>query len=295
MPVEDKTIIADSASLANLVQKKKKDACLIQYSGANLGKRYNLTKKEMVIGRLAPSDITVADPSISKQHARFTEHGDTYQVFDLSSTNGTFVNEERVTAATILNNEDLVMIGTILFKFYSHMSADNIFADKIYGMATIDAGTNIFNKKYLLEEIDSQFKLSRASSLPLCVIYYDLDHFKKVNDEHGHNCGDFILKESATLVKSIIRKDDIFARFGGEEFVLLLPNTDLQIAVELAERIRSEVEKHVFTFEGKDLKQTISIGVSQMDQSHIDPKALLDDADKKLYSSKHNGRNKVTH
>ncbi len=294
MPTEDKTIIADSASMVNLAPQKKKQACLIQYSGSNLGKRYNLEKTEVSIGRIASADFFVNEQSISKQHARFTQIGDTYQILDLGSTNGTYINDEKIRGVTVLNNEDLIRLGTVLFKFYSHISADNIFADKIYGMATIDAGTNIFNKKYLLEELDNQFKLARSSAFPLSVIYFDLDHFKKVNDIHGHNCGDFILKETAALIKAITRGDDIFARFGGEEFVILLPQTENSVAVDLAERIRRELEGHNFYFEGKDLKQTISLGVTTLNQNHIDPKAFLDDADKKLYQSKEGGRNRVT-
>ena len=126
------------------------------------------------------------------------------------------------------------------------------------------------------------------------MIYFDLDFFKKVNDTYGHNAGDFILKEISNLVKTNIRKDDIFCRYGGEEFVILLPNTDARTAYELAERIRSSMEGETFTFNGIDIKQTISLGVSQLDASMNDPKDLLDNADQKLYRSKQNGRNQVT-
>ena len=189
--------------------------------------------------------------------------------------------------------------GGTLKKIYDRVKGpdnniDNIFADKIYRMATIDGGTQTFNKKYLLESLDSEFKYSRTHGQPLTMIYFDLDHFKKVNDTYGHNAGDFILKETATVVKSLIRKEDVFCRFGGEEFVILLPNTEAKTAYETAERIRLKMESHTFKFESHDLKQTASFGVSQLNASMTEPKHLLDDADRKLYKSKQNGRNQVT-
>ena len=115
-----------------------------------------------------------------------------------------------------------------------------------------------------------------------------------MNDNFGHNVGDFILQETSGLVKSMIRKDDIFCRFGGEEFVILLPATDAKTAYDLAERIRQKTEAHVFESEGHQIKQTISMGVSQLNPSMSSPKDLLEDADQKLYQSKSNGRNRVT-
>ena len=161
-------------------------------------------------------------------------------------------------------------------------------------MATIDGGTQTFNKQYLLESLDSEFQFSKTYGRPLSVIYFDLDHFKKVNDTYGHNAGDFILSELSKLVKSIVRKDDIFCRFGGEEFVILLPNTDARTAYDSAERIRKTVEENIFNTEGHSLKQTVSLGVSQLQPSMNTPKDFLEDADKKLYQSKQNGRNQVT-
>jgi diguanylate cyclase (GGDEF)-like protein len=161
-------------------------------------------------------------------------------------------------------------------------------------MATIDVGTNIFNKKYLVEALETEVKFSRAYGRPLSIIYFDLDFFKKVNDTYGHSVGDGILRDSATLVKSIIRKEDIFCRYGGEEFVILLPATDAKTAYELAERIRTTFESHKFDIQGHQIKQTLSIGVSQLNPRMTTPDSLLEDADKKLYQSKTGGRNRVT-
>src|SRR5690606_20369418 len=114
------------------------------------------------------------------------------------------------------------------------------------------------------------------------------------NDIHGHNAGDLILKESAKITNSVIRKDDIFGRFGGEEFCIILPGTEAATAADLAERIRSAIEGHTFVFENKRLKQTVSLGVAQLSPNMQSYKDLLEAADQRLYRSKNEGRNRVT-
>ncbi len=290
---DDKTIIADpGASIFN--PPKKTAACFVQYSGANLGKRYILDQKDMVVGRSPNVQIVVNEQSVSRNHAQCLSFGDSVSIMDLGSSNGTYVNDKRINEQYTLQDGDIIRLGNIVFKFFAQGNIENVFHDKIYRMATIDGGTQTFNKKYLLEALDSEFKFSRTYSRPLSLIYFDLDFFKKVNDTYGHNVGDFILRETSGLVKSIIRKDDIFCRFGGEEFVVLLPATDAKTAYDLAERIRQNIELHTFEYEGQVIKQTISLGVSQLNQGMSSPKDLLEDADQKLYQSKTNGRNQVT-
>jgi diguanylate cyclase (GGDEF)-like protein len=300
---EDKTIIADPGNMTILQPPKRQKACLIQYNGAKTGLRYPLQESHIVIGRDPESPIFVAEPSISRRHAAFHQSGSFIEIEDLGSMNGTFVNDAKISARTILKDGDMLRLGTILFKFYAHDSMEAILADKIYRIATIDAGTQIFNKKYLLDTLESEVKFAKAYKRPLSIIYYDLDFFKKVNDTFGHGGGDFVLKESATLAKSCVRKDDVLGRYGGEEFVIVLPNTDQKTAADLAERIRVMMENHVFNIDvessngGRKVvphKQTLSLGVSQLTAEMAGFEALLESADKKLYHSKQTGRNKVT-
>lgn len=300
---EDKTIIADPGTMTILQPPARKRACLIQYNGAKTGCRYPLTEAQTVIGREPENLLFVAEPSVSRRHAAIYQSGVAIEIEDLGSSNGTFVNDTKVTARAPLKDGDMIRLGTILFKFYAHDSLEAILADKIYRIATIDAGTQIFNKKYLLDTLENECKFAKAYKRNLSVIYYDLDFFKKVNDTYGHGGGDFVLKESANLVKGCIRKDDVLGRYGGEEFVIVLPNTEQKTAAELAERIRHTIENHVFQVEvdssngGRKLvphKQTLSLGVSQYKPDMANYEALLESADKKLYNSKQTGRNKVT-
>ncbi|MEQ1774651.1 MAG: GGDEF domain-containing protein [Burkholderiales bacterium] len=269
-------------------------ACLIQYSGETLGRRFVLDTPEIIIGRVRAAGIFIPDDSVSREHAKIISIGSAVEVEDLGSSNGTFIQDQRVQSRTALRDGDLLRLGSIQLKFFAHDNIESAFHDKIYRMATIDAGTQLFNKKYLLETLDSEFRLCRAYGRPLSVIYYDLDFFKKVNDVHGHSCGDFVLRECAQVVKSCMRATDILARFGGEEFVAVLPNADVLTATELAERIRGSIEAHTFVFDGKTLKQTISIGVSENQSAFKTATDLLNDADRKLYQSKQSGRNRVT-
>lgn len=290
---DDKTTIARPASAVAL-QPLQSTACLVQYSGANLGKRYVLEHVETTIGRAPTVDIFVNDQSVSRSHAQCVQQGDGVVMVDLGSSNGIYINDKEVEGRQHLHDGDLIRLGNIVFKYFAHGNVENVFLDKIYRMATIDEGTNTFNKKYLLESLDNEFKLARAWARPLSVIYFDLDFFKKVNDTYGHGVGDGILRETAAIVKSTIRATDIFCRFGGEEFVVLLPGTDDKTACDIAERIRCNFESRTFDIQGHLIRQTASLGVSQLVPEMPTPASLLEDADRKLYQSKSGGRNRVT-
>ncbi len=300
---EDKTIIADPGTMTILQPPNRQRACLIQYNGAKTGCRYPLQESQTVIGREPENLLFVAEPSVSRRHAVIYQSAVAIEIEDLGSSNGTFVNDVKVQGRVVLKDGDMIRLGTILFKFYAHDSLESILADKIYRIATIDAGTQIFNKKYLLDTLENECKFAKAYKRNLSIIYYDLDFFKKVNDTYGHGGGDVVLKESANLVKGCIRKDDVLGRYGGEEFVIVLPNTDQKTAAELAERIRHTIETHVFQIEvessngGRKIiphKQTLSLGVSQFVPEMANFEMLLESADKKLYASKQGGRNRIT-
>lgn len=288
------TRITTGRSKAYKKRPNRKRACLIQYTGDALGRRYFFENAEVTLGRGAANAIVLLDVSVSREHAKCYSRNKVIEIEDLGSSNGTFINETPVKTRTALRDGDMVRLGSILFKFFAHDNAESVFHDQIYRRATIDAGTQIFNRNYLLETLETAFNFSRTYERPLSVIYYDLDYFKRINDAHGHSCGDYVLSESAQVAKSCVRKGDVIGRLGGEEFLVVLPNADGAIAMELAERIRRAIESHPFEFEGKRLTQTISIGVSQMQPAFNTYKDLLDDADRKLYQSKNEGRNRIT-
>lgn len=269
-------------------------ACLVQYSGGSLGRRYYLDPPGATLGRSHEATVMLLHESVSREHARCTISANQVEVEDLGSANGTYVNEVRVHQRAALCDGDLLRLGPLHFKFFSRDSIENLFHDELYRRATVDPGTDIYNKRYLLDTLEAEFQSSRVRGRPLSAIFFDLDLFKHVNDAHGHAAGDHVLRECARVTRACLRKDDTFGRYGGEEFVILLPDTALAAAAELAERIRLALQTHPFWFEGKPISQTVSLGVSQMQPEFETHEALLADADRKLYQSKRGGRNRVT-
>jgi diguanylate cyclase (GGDEF)-like protein len=165
---------------------------------------------------------------------------------------------------------------------------------RLLKMAQTDALTGLDNRRYVEERLDEMFGHSRRLKEPLAVVMCDLDRFKSVNDTFGHQAGDAVLKQLARILKQEAREIDRVGRYGGEEFMLLLPGTVLDAAVTFAERVRKAVETHTFTFDGGTLQRTMSCGVAAWPHPRIeDCDALVKAADDALYVAKETGRNRV--
>lgn len=155
-----------------------------------------------------------------------------------------------------------------------------------------DPLTGSFNRRYLEQRLASEVKLAHRHGKPLALVMLDMDKFKAVNDTHGHSIGDLVLVQLAEATKKVMRETDALVRYGGEEFVVLLPETDLAGAQRLAEKIREAVEASVFGDDGHVLKLTCSLGVAALLEKEAGPE-LIDRADKALYEAKSSGRNRV--
>jgi diguanylate cyclase (GGDEF)-like protein len=159
--------------------------------------------------------------------------------------------------------------------------------------AIYDALTECYNKKESEEFIKKfLYNYLRYKKSPFSIMMIDIDFFKKINDTYGHLAGDFILKNVADRVKGVIRKSDICGRFGGEEFVVILPNTKISGAMKLANRIKESIEKEEFEFNGKKINLTVSIGITSagINDSY---ESLISRADEALYEAKNKGRNRI--
>ena len=158
--------------------------------------------------------------------------------------------------------------------------------------AKTDELTGLSNRRDILNRLAEEFSRYQRSGHHFSVALIDLDLFKNINDQYGHDAGDAALNQFAELVQAVIRQTDVAARWGGEEFLLLLPDTSLIPALTLAERLRSEVAKHSFHFQGQELPVTMSAGVCSISQTDsID--SMLRQADLQLYSAKSAGRNRI--
>ena len=162
-------------------------------------------------------------------------------------------------------------------------------------MATVDPLTNIYNRRFFFERSEEELERSKRYTTPLSLILFDIDHFKQVNDTHGHLVGDQVLANLAALCQDAIRSVDILARYGGEEFIILMPDSTIAAAYNAAERLREQVATTNLTDGQINLTTTISLGVSSWDNEEAtDLKTLIDQADQALYHSKESGRNRVT-
>jgi diguanylate cyclase (GGDEF)-like protein len=158
-------------------------------------------------------------------------------------------------------------------------------------LATTDELTGVKNRRRFGEDLYLLFAQAQRQSSPLSLIMLDIDHFKQFNDAFGHPAGDRILREVGSTLKSILRNHDVVARYGGEEFVVLLPGTDLDEAMDVAERLRSALAEYPWT----DRAVTASLGIATSDADTPDAATLVDHADRALYRSKQCGRNRCTH
>jgi diguanylate cyclase (GGDEF)-like protein len=158
---------------------------------------------------------------------------------------------------------------------------------------TVDGLTQVFNRRYFNEALEREFNRSKRYDRALSLIAFDIDHFKRVNDTHGHLAGDNLLRQIATAVKPRLRREDIFARTGGEEFGILLPEIAADGAMITAEKVRRIVESTPLRYEQQVIPVTVSLGVSQMVTEDTTPEELYKRADERLYEAKQGGRNRV--
>ncbi len=277
------------------VSSISRDACLVHIypTGQGMGTRYSLTDTPLVIGRGSDCEIRINDHSVSRRHARVQPGAEGYYAVDLQSTNGTFVNDVPASMHK-LKDGDYLRVGNCIYRYLAGGNVEAEYHEEIYRLTIIDALTEIHNKRYLLEFLERELARTTRYRRPLALILFDLDLFKKINDEFGHLGGDFTLRELAACVKAVIRREELFARYGGEEFGVVLPETTQEGAVQVAERIRSMVEKHPFQFEGRPYNITISLGVlTTTGEEDLTPSELIRQADEKLYQAKRDGRNRV--
>jgi diguanylate cyclase (GGDEF)-like protein len=268
-------------------------ACLVVIYGAELGRRIPLGTGQTECGRSDKTSIPLDDDAVSRRHARFAWTGSSFIVTDLGSTNGTFVNDASVRERT-LQDGDQVKIGHTIFKFICGGNIELSYHEEIYRLMTFDGLTQVHNKRAFETALDREVSRAHRYQRPLSLVLFDIDHFKRVNDECGHLAGDAVLRQLAALVTANVRREDIVARVGGEEFALLLPELSIEQAKLTAEKLRALVARTRCHFEEQQIAITSSFGVAQL-VAHppMEPMELYRQADQSLYAAKRGGRNRV--
>jgi two-component system cell cycle response regulator len=210
-------------------------------------------------------------------------------IMSRNALNGILLLGGKINGGSFSNDERDFLKGLTRF------AAIAIENSRLYHMATIDRMTKLYVHHYFQERMTEEVARSTRYLSPLSFLITDIDHFKNFNDTYGHQVGDMVLKETARIVKESVRVTDFPARYGGEEFAVILPETELDKAIEVAQRLRKKIEAHQFAGWQEPLHVTISIGVAQFDpvRDRIDRQLFIRRADRALYKAKDAGRNCV--
>jgi len=291
---DEKTRVTQVSQEAPTEQGGVNDCVVVIYTKEPtlLGKRFVLEQNTMRIGRGTDNHIVLDGDSVSRRHAHFERRNDAWYAVDDGSTNGTYVNERQIPEGVQLQNNDRIQVGPTIFKYLTGADAEAKYYEEIYRMTIVDGLTQIHNKRYLFEALERELIRARRHSRALSLVMFDIDFFKRINDQCGHLAGDYVLRELAEVVQDRIRRDEAFARYGGEEFAIMMPETELLGAVTLAETLREKVAEHRFSFQGENISVTISMGCAAI-ESEDTATGLIARADEKLYDAKRSGRNRV--
>lgn len=282
-------------SLAPISVRSREQPRLTVMTGVHAGLVIAVTGDVFLIGRGKRANLRLDDPGVSRHHTKIVRSpAGRFLLEDTESTNGTLLNGRPVKNMP-LERGDRIQIGpNVVLQFSLFDEAEEQLANRLYAASTRDALTGAYNRRFMEERLTSEVPYAKRHRANLAAIMIDVDHFKKVNDLHGHAAGDAVLRAVATRFGEMIRAEDMLARYGGEEF-FILTRADLTESCRFAERLRTGIEALEIPYGGKKIKVTVSAGVAEYHEcgatSAFDAFVLL--ADKRLYVAKQTGRNRV--
>jgi len=266
---------------------------LVLMSGREIGRRYQLMEGTWSVGRDVDCDFRFDDTSLSRKHAGLQVDEGSVIVFDEGSTNGTYVGDDEIERRPLIDG-DFVRFGRVQLKYLSGSNVEHTYHEELRRLTITCSMTQTFNRRHFCEMLKREFSRARRHSRPVSVLMLDLDRFKSINDIFGHLAGDNALRAAATVFRSCLREEDCLARFGGEEFAVILPDTDLEGATLVAERICESLFDFELRFKDQEIPISVSIGVSELtDDDGADGMSILARADGALYQAKNAGRNRV--
>jgi diguanylate cyclase (GGDEF)-like protein len=252
-----------------------------------------LERGTVVLGRGQDADIRFEDELVSRRHCALSFDGGSVTVEDLGSTNGTFVDGNFV-HKQILDSDNRLQIGKMVLKVAYKDPSEEAFSRELYEAATKDPLTGILNRQAFMERSAGELVYARRNDTSINIVMIDVDNFKQVNDTWGHPCGDLVLKEIARLLSDEKRDSDLLARYGGEEFLLLMNGITPEDAKKRAEKLRTTIAHHIFSWMDTRIPVTISLGISSRKGTEVSQITdLIAESDKLLYVAKGNGKNQV--
>jgi two-component system cell cycle response regulator len=288
---DERTVIGKLDERPVVIRRDR--AHLLVLAGEGLGQMFRIEQPETLLGRAADAALQLRDDGVSRRHARILQNAGQLWIEDLGSANGTLLNGERVRRA-LLRDGDKIQIGsTTILRFTYTDELEEEFQQRMHDAALYDGLTKACNKRHFLHQLGIEVSYAKRHGTPLTLLMLDVDHFKRVNDNHGHPAGDYVLATIAQIFRSSLRAEDLFARYGGEEFAVLCRDATIDKGLALADRLRAKVETFVFEQRQQRIVVTISVGVASWFDQPDSSTQLIADADAALYKAKTGGRNRV--
>lgn len=295
VPKGEATMFARKEANLKAMENQQNQPYLIVMAGNMAGQIFGLNSERTLLGRSPDCEVSLFDIDISRVHAEIRKHGHQMVLSDFNSTNGTYLNGKQVSQSE-LRDGDRVQLGcSTILKFSFHSKIEEKYQRQLYENAVLDGLTQIYNRKFFEDRLSTELSFAQRHNSMLSLLMIDLDHFKQVNDSHGHLTGDQVLRFVAQAIKELLRKEDIVARYGGEEFAVIARGIQPTQAAILGERIRSTVEMlEIPTNTGATIRASTSIGVvTMMHNQFTAPHQIIHEADMRLYQAKRLGRNRV--
>jgi two-component system, cell cycle response regulator len=287
-------------SLEGFGSYEKNRFLLTMLTGPAKGSVFRLNKEISKVGRSESAEVSIADPGLSRIHARFLRIGsgrDTrFLLEDCESRNGTFVAGERIDVPTLVTDGMRLAFGRrSLARFTIQDALEEQALLDVHESALKDGLTSVYNRRVFDDRLKSEYAYAIRHDRTLALLLIDIDHFKSVNDTFGHQAGDHVLQQVSSVLSSTLRTEDMCARFGGEEFAIIVRDTSPADALVVAERLRALVAANQISWAGQHLNVTVSVGMacSLVMAPSDDSAALLRRADEALYEAKRSGRNRV--
>ncbi len=271
---------------------------LMVLTGGSVGRIYRLNVPRITVGRCGHCEILLEEDGVSRTHAEIACRPDgEVLIRDLGSTNGTWIEGRRVDVQSLSEGDHVQFGSRTIFRFGHHESIEERLDQQSYESATRDSLTGAYNKRFLLEHLGTEFAWHQRHQEPMTLILVDVDSLHRVNEVNGHEAGDAVLKHLAGVCRTACRAEDVFARFGGEEFAYLLRHTPAAGGAVLAERIRARLAEEPVTWSAEHgsagIPLTVSAGVAELDPQMAEPRALIEAAAHRLSHAKCTGRNRV--
>ncbi len=272
-------------------ERGPKEAALVVIYGTDLGRRWNI-EGTVTMGRGVGCDIVLPYESASREHAAIELDGDAVRLRDLDSTNGTYLNDHEIKEA-YLSNGDRLQVGRTIFRFLYSSELEHAYHEEVFRLSTVDGLTGARNRRYLHDALSRDLSRALRYERPLSALVIDVDGLTFLNDKFGRRGGDHLLGRLARMIGQRARKVDLLARWGADEFFMVLPETPLEGARIFSEHLREMVQDHEFTFDGDAMQCTVSIGVTGLTPEIEAPEDMIQRALKCLNDAQRAGGNRV--